>query len=288
MAILVTGANGQLGRELCRQIGDVAHGVDVNSLDLTNRDLLLRYTSAQKPEAVLNCAAYTQVDRAESEPEKCWAINATAVEYLVEACQIVDCPLMQISTDYVFGGTRSPYRPWRESEPTSPQGIYAQSKLAGEQAAARLPQHLVVRTCGLYARPSDDRATNFVRTMLRLGNTQSELRVVNDQHCTPTYVPHLAQALWFLLKAAVAKNLWGTYHITNQGEATWHQFASEVFRLADMNVSVLPITSAEYGALAPRPSYSVLDTAAYHAVGGPVMPTWQQALADYFQEARQS
>jgi dTDP-4-dehydrorhamnose reductase len=300
MSIVVTGAYGQLGGELCRQLGPDATPLDIDALDLTNGPAVVERMLAIRPEAIVNCAAYTQVDRAETEPEECRAVNAAAVERLAGVCGELDCPLVQISTDYVFGGPRPSRRPWREDEPTDPQGIYAQTKREGERAAARHPKHLILRTCGLYARADDPKAVNFVKTMLRLGAARSELRVVDDQCCTPTYVPHLARAILFLLGRGLSQFsrsengtvpftgadaqtiLWGTYHVTNVGEATWREFAVEIFRLAKMSVTVHPISTAEYGAAAARPSYSVLDTTAYHRLGGPAMPHWKEALAEYF------
>ena len=233
---------------------------------------------------MINCAAYTQVDKAESEPDRCRAVNAGAVANLVRACERLDCPLVQISTDYVFGAKPPQPRPWREDDPPSPQGVYARTKIEGEQIAAGYPRHLIVRTCGLYARRCNQRAANFVKTMLRLGGTRPELSVVNDQYCTPTYVPHLARAILFLLGAKGSPAPWGTYHVTNTGQTTWHEMAVDIFRLAGMKVVVRPITTAQYRAAAARPSYSVLDTSAYHRLGGPAMPDWKAALAEYFAE----
>jgi dTDP-4-dehydrorhamnose reductase len=201
----------------------------------------------------------------------------------------------------VFGASCSAPRPRRETDPPSPQGVYARTKREGEQAAARHPKHLIVRTCGLYARPSDPRATNFVRTMLRLGATRPELRIVDDQHCTPTYVPHLARAIMFLAGMTTGSDQgdspifadtkigtvpgrpapWGIYHVTNSGQTTWYDFAVEIFRQAGMQVAVRPITTAEYGAPAARPRYSVLDTTKYHELSGPPMPDWKAALGEY-------
>ncbi len=284
MSIVVTGADGQLGGELCWRLGAQAIPLDIDTLDLTDGQAVADRLLALKPTAVINCAAYTQVDKAESEPDKCRAVNAGAVEHLVRVCGTLNCPLVQISTDYVFGATPERPRPWREDDPPLPQGVYARTKLEGEQIAAGCPKHLIVRTCGLYARRCDQRATNFVKTMLRLGGTRSELRVVDDQCCTPTFVPHLARVIVFLLSGNGVPAPWGTYHVTNTGQTTWREFAVEIFRLAGINVAVRPITTAEYGATAPRPSYSVLDTSAYHSLGGPAMPDWKAALAEYFAE----
>lgn len=285
MSIIVTGAYGQLGGELCRQLGDRAVGLDIDSLDLTDGDAVHKRMFELRPRAIINCAAYTQVDRAEEEPELCRAVNAGAVGHLVRVCGELDCPMVQISTDYVFGASPDSARPWREDDPTAPRGAYARTKLEGERLAALHPKHYIVRTCGLYARADDEKAKNFVRTMFRLGETRSELRVVDDQHCTPTYVPHLARALLFLLGDSGSPAPWGTYHVTNTGETTWREFAIEIFRQAGLQVSVSPITTAEYGAAAPRPSYSVLDTNKYHRLGGPAMPDWKAAIAEYFCEA---
>ena len=228
MRIVVTGAYGQLGGELCRQLGTGAIPLDVDTLDLTDGQATVDRMLLLKSDAIINCAAYTQVDKAESEPEKCRAVNAAAVAHLARACGMLDCPLVQISTDYLFGAVCASPRPWREDDPPSPQGVYAATKLEGERAAVGHAKHLVVRTCGLYARPSDQRAANFVRTMLRLGATRPELRVVADQHCTPTFVPHLARAILFLLGASDTNPRpapWGTYHVTNTGQTTWYDFA---------------------------------------------------------------
>jgi dTDP-4-dehydrorhamnose reductase len=286
MKIVVTGAYGQLGGELCRQLGADAIALDIDTLDLTNGPAVIDAMLSLKPDAIVNCAAYTQVDKAETDADRCRAVNATAVEHLARACGRLDCPLVQISTDYVFGAAVAEPRPWRENDPTSPQGIYARTKLEGERAAAGHPKHLIVRTCGLYARRSDTRAVNFVRTMLRLGATRPELRIVADQHCTPTYVPHLARAIRFLVGAdGGVPAPWGVYHVTNTAQTTWFEFATEIFRQARLNVALQAITTAEYGAPAARPSYSVLDTTAYHQLGGPPMPDWKTGLAEYFAES---
>jgi dTDP-4-dehydrorhamnose reductase len=280
--IAVTGAYGQLGGELCRLLGSRATPLDIDTLDLTDAPAVGKTLRELRLDALINCAAYTQVDRAESQADACRAVNATAVEHLARACAWLDCPLVQISTDYVFGGESGRTAPYREEDPPSPRGVYAQTKFEGEQAAARHPKHLIVRTCGLYARPTDERAGNFVKTMLHLGGAGKELRVVADQHCTPSYVPHVARAVLFLLGATAGKAApWGIYHVTNRGATTWYEFAGEIFRQAGMEVSVRAISTVEYGAAAPRPAYSVLDTAAYHRLGGPPMPDWRTALAEY-------
>jgi dTDP-4-dehydrorhamnose reductase len=341
--IVITGAKGQLGGELCRILGERAVGLDIDTLDLTDRQAVLDRMLGIRPELIINCAAYTQVDKAETEQDLARVVNVGAVENLVEACRRLDCPLVQISTDYVFergprtsedsasaSPPRTPHapreevaldneitpRPWSENDtPEPPHGIYARTKLEGEFAAAKWQKHIIVRTCGLYARRTDEYAKHFVKTILRLADTRPELRVVNDQHCTPTYVPHLAQAIIFLGNAAVSGEApkkgtgafcaqhpegrsgkmhlspfsepavpWGTYHVTNRGQTTWFDFAAEIIRLAGKTTPIIPITTAEFAAPAPRPVYSVLDTAKYHALGGPEMPDWQSGLRAFFTE----
>ena len=287
MSILVTGAAGQLGAELCRLLAGEAVGVDVDVLDLTDRAAVLETVRRLTPRAVIHCAAYTQVDQAETDAARCRAVNATAVESLAAACRELDRPLVQLSTDYLFAAG-SMGRPWREDDPPAPKGVYAVTKCEGERAAAAWPKHLIVRTCGLYARPSHLAARNFVKTILRLARAQPKLRVVDDQWCTPSYVPHVARAIVYLLGNNGARPApWGIYHVTNRGATTWCRFAREIVRLAGLAVPVEPITTAEFAAPAPRPAYSVLDTTAYHRLGGPAMPDWKEALGEYFEELKQ-
>ena len=250
MSILVTGAAGQLGAELCRLLGAGAIGVDVDTLDLTDRAAVQESLRRLSPRAVIHCAAYTQVDQAETDAVRCRAVNVTAVESLVEACRELDSPLVQISTDYLFAGSPGIGSPWREDDPPVPKGVYAMTKFEGERAAAAWPKHLIVRTCGLYARPSHPAARNFVKTILRLARTQPKLRVVDDQRCTPSYVPHVARAIVAFAGERRRRRPapWGIYHVTNHGETTWCGFAREIVRLAGLDVPVEPITTAEFAA----------------------------------------
>ena len=278
MKVVVTGSGGQLGTELCRQLGREAVGLDLPEFDLTDRDRVAAILAEIRPGAVINTAAFTQVDKAEEEVELCRAVNARGVGYVAEACRALDSVLVEISTDYVFGGDAASQVPCRETDEPRPQGVYARTKLDGEREAARWRKHFVVRTCGLYGRPGPRSGGNFVDTMLQLGSRRKRLRVVSDQHCTPSYVPHVARAIRFLLDT----DQYGTYHVVNSGETTWYDLAVEVFRRSGLAVEVEPITACQYGALAPRPSYSVLDTSKYHALPGrPAMPPWQNALVEY-------
>ena len=277
MKIAVTGAGGQLGSELCRLLGDGAMILDLPEFDLTDRELVLRTLKRIRPEAIVNTAAYTLVDKAEDEPELCRRVNTLGTRHLADACRAADCPLVQISTDYVFDGSgRS--TPYRETDEPRPRGVYAQSKLEAERVAAACPKHFVVRTSGLYGRPGPRSPGNFVLTMLRLAQSRPSLRVVDDQRCTPSYVPHVARAVGFLLGTTA----YGTYHVVNSGETTWHGMAAEIFRQSGLSVRLESISTAEFGARAPRPAYSVLDTSKYLALEGrPALPRWQDALAEF-------
>jgi dTDP-4-dehydrorhamnose reductase len=278
MTIVVTGAGGQLGWELCQQLGPRALALSREQLDVAKPNEVRRALHAARPAAVINAAAYTAVDKAESEPELCRRINALAVGYLADACRELDCPLLQVSTDYVFGQPSSDRRPHTEDEPIAPQGVYAKTKAEGETQARQHTRHFIVRTCGLYGAPAPGkRPNNFVETMLRLGAERDTLRIVDDQFCTPSYVRHVARAILFLL----GTQAYGTYHVANAGSTSWFGFAEEIFRLARLPVRLERISTAQYAAPAPRPSFSVLDTSKYHALGGPEMPDWKTALAEY-------
>lgn len=278
MRIAVTGAGGQLGAELCRRLGTDGVPLDHAALDITDADAVARVLNESRPEAVINAAAYTRVDQAEQEPERCGAVNADAVALMADVCRSLDCPLVEISTDYVFGGATGRSSPWREDDAPSAVGVYAKSKLAGEQRAAEFEKHYIVRTCGLYGHPYKPlAATNFVETMLRLGSERDELSVVDDQHCTPSYVAHVARAILFLIETG----RFGIYHVTNTGATTWYELAAEIFRQAGMTVRLKRISTEEYGAPAPRPGYSVLDTSKYESLGGPPLPHWKEALGEY-------
>ena len=294
--VLIIGRHGQLGSELCRQMGDHALGLTRAELDITSAADVGRVLRAYHPTAVVNATAYTRVDRAEDDAAECRLINATAVGHLAEACARLDCPLVHVSTDYVFGAAGMRDRPYRETDSPGPQSVYAQTKLEGEIMAALAPRHFILRSCGLYGRrpvaTHGGKAANFVDTMLRLAGERDEVRVVNDQHCTPTSASDLARAIVFLIQNETGADegaggkfdrgaAYGLFHVTNAGATTWRDFAAEIFRLRGLQTRLTAITTAEYGAKAPRPAYSVLDCSKYEALGGPPMTSWQEALARY-------
>ena len=276
--ILVTGAKGQLGEELCRILGPQSIPADLPEIDITCWDSFQRFLEDTRPTAVINAAAYTRVDKAEDEPEQARTVNALAVRHIAKYCITNGCPLVQISTDYVFGGDQTRRTPYSEEDPPAPVNVYGATKLEGEQEATRCPRHIIVRTCGLYGRLGANSPGNFVETILQKARQGQVLRVVNDQVCCPSYVPHVARAILFLLE----NEYWGTYHVVNSGQTTWFDFACTILELAGLDVPCIPISSAEYPARARRPAYSVLDCSKYlHLPGAPPLPPWEAALREY-------
>lgn len=282
-SILITGSRGQLGRALMHRLASQAVPYNRPEGDLTDVDALRAALQRHQPRLVINCAAYTLVDHAESEQDRCLAVNATAVEQLAQHCRAADIPLLQISTDYVFGGDATRNQPYREDDRPQPLSIYGWSKLRGEQAAAQSPRHWIVRTCGLYA--YGPQPTNFIEKILALAATRDRLTVVHDQRCSPTYVEHLADALLELvgIRSAVMAPF-GIYHVVNQGEVTWYELACELMQQAGLRTEIVPITSAQFGAPAKRPGYSVLACDKFHALGYTPLPHWRMALAEYLRK----
>jgi len=277
--IAVLGASGQLGGWLCRLLGQRARPLDLPDVDITRRDAILNALLELRPASIINCAAYTDVDRAEREPEACFAVNATAVGHLAAAAAQLNCQLIQVSTDYVFGNS-SPEgpRPWREDDAPAPRGVYAESKRAGELAAQGCPRHIVVRTCGLYGHPTlIQRARNFVEAILRQAALGEALRVVSDQICSPSYAHDVAEAICWLSQS----DFNGLVHVTNSGATSWYDFARAILDASNLSVSLEPIKTAQYNAPAPRPEYSVLDNARFISLRGEALPSVQAALQTY-------
>jgi dTDP-4-dehydrorhamnose reductase len=272
--ILVTGGKGQLGRSLAARLGDKAVIVDVDQLDITNVDSISRGFDAHHPRAVINAAAYTGVDKAESERAQAFAINRNGARLLGAACAREKIPFLHVSTDYVFDGTAT--TPYVEDAPRAPMGVYGESKAAGEDAVHELGG-TVVRTSWLFA----EGGPSFVHTMLRLAKDRAQLRVVADQHGCPTYAGDLADAL---LTLTARTERAPTYHYCNEGETTWHAFAMATIddarklgaKLAVETVEA--ITTAEYPTPARRPAYSVLDTSLIRSIGI-ATPPWNIGLA---------
>jgi dTDP-4-dehydrorhamnose reductase len=259
MKIAVIGARGQLGRSLVARVPDIV-ALDLPELDIT------KPVELPACDLVINAAAYTAVDKAESERDQAFAVNRDGAAHVAQACRARGVPLLHVSTDYVFDGTAT--RPYREDDPIAPLGVYGESKGAGEQAVLALGG-TIVRTSWLFA----EGGPSFVHTMLRLARERPVLRVVADQHGCPTYAGDLADAL-----VALAGAPSGIYHFCNDGATTWHAFATAIVEAAGLGARIDAITTAEYPTPARRPAYSVLDTSRVRALG--IVPTsWRIGLA---------
>jgi dTDP-4-dehydrorhamnose reductase len=278
MRIVLIGAGGQLGTALGERLSGQIVAPARESLDVANPAQVREALPAARPDLVINAAAYNFVDRAEDEPERAFAANAFGVGELARICSRLDVPLVHVSSDYVFGLDDQRSTPCAEDDAPGPTGAYALSKLAGEGfVRAYCPKHFVLRTCGLYGRARSPGKGNFVETMLRVGREKGAVSVVNDQCCTPTSATDLAAAIADLIPTGQ----YGLYHATNAGSTTWCGLAVEIFRRSGLAVVVTPISTAQFGARAHRPAYSVLDCSKLvRAIGRPMRP-WQEALADY-------
>ncbi|MEI8070714.1 MAG: dTDP-4-dehydrorhamnose reductase [Planctomycetota bacterium] len=276
--IAVTGSSGQLGKAISQLLGADAVMLPRAVLDITQSHEVYEVLARIRPRAVINCAAWTAVDAAEQSAQACFAANAAAVQLLAEACCQLDSMLVQVSSDYVFGAEVGRVTPYCESDKPGPLSVYGASKQAGEEAARCAQRYQIVRTCGLYSALAEGpvRGRNFADTMRVLSRDRDEVRVVADQSCTPSYVPHVASGLLALLETGET----GTFHLTNAGSTSWHGFARELFRQANISTQVLPITTAEYCSPVMRPLYSVLDNAKLNALGIS-LPHWQQGITEY-------
>ncbi|MCL2195921.1 MAG: dTDP-4-dehydrorhamnose reductase, partial [Oscillospiraceae bacterium] len=267
MRVLITGARGQLGRDVLAEAGARgwhATGMDIADFDLTDRAATLAALRASEPEVVIHCAAYTAVDRAESEPELAFAVNETGTRHVAEYCAAAGAWLVLVSTDYVFDGSGD--APWEVDDPPAPVNVYGRSKLAGEMVTRDLcERHMIVRTSWVFGR----HGANFVHTMLRLGGERASINVVDDQVGAPTYTADLARLLCDMAARPVA----GTYHASNAGECSWAAFAREIFCCAGVSCVVNPIATSEYSTAAARPSNSRLSPKALLDVGYDTLPS---------------
>lgn len=274
--ILVTGSNGQLGSEL-REIGfsalDEVFFTDVAELDITDYGAVERFVKEHDIDTIINCAAYTAVDKAEDEPELAARINTEAVANLAKAAANADCMLIHISTDYVFDGTAS--SPYTEKDKPCPVSVYGKTKLAGEKAILTSGCfHIIIRTAWLYS----SYGHNFVKTILRLADERPEINVVADQVGTPTYAADLAQAIVDIMASEERIEHEGIYHFSNEGICSWYDFATEIVRLGGKDCKVNPVTTAEYPTKTRRPAYSVLDKTKIKKILHVRVPEWKEAL----------
>lgn len=292
MKVLVTGVKGQLGHDVVNELirkGHTPIGVDIEEMDITDRDSVSQVIGEAAPDAVIHCAAWTAVDAAEEEDkqEKVHLVNGTGTKNIAQVCKELDIKMMYISTDYVFDGQGTD--PWKpDCKAYKPLNVYGQSKLEGELAVSEsLSKYFIVRIAWVFGKNGN----NFIKTMLKVGKNHDKLTVVNDQIGTPTYTFDLAR----LLVDMIETEKYGYYHATNEGGyISWYEFACEIFRQAyalgheeysPENLTVLPVTTAEYGiSKAARPFNSRLDKSKLTENGFTLLPTWQDALARYLQE----
>ncbi len=267
--LLITGAQGQLG--LALQDEFVEHDVVAwgrTDLDISQFDTVRKGLNHVRPDIVINAAAFTQVDQAETDQEAAYRGNALGPRNLARATQDAGIPLVHFSTDYVFDGCQS--RPYHEFDRTNPRSVYGQSKLAGEKEVQKNnPKNFIIRTAWLY----HVLGKNFPLTILRLAN-QEHVRVVNDQFGSPTYAPHLAKAVSRLIET----ESYGTFHLAGSGGTSWYDFTQALYQASDIQTAVVPITSADYPLPAPRPAYSVLTSLQDPAM---TLPLWEEGVRDF-------
>lgn len=278
MKVFVTGVKGQLGYDVVNELekrGHTAIGVDIEDLDITDAAAVDKMITEAEPEAVIHCAAWTAVDAAEDNEEKCRQVNVNGTENIAKVCKKLNCKMMYISTDYIFDGKGT--RPWEPDDPvTTPLNVYGQTKYEGELAVRNnVEKFFIVRIAWVFGK-----GKNFIKTMLNLGKNHDHLTVVNDQYGTPTYTYDLAR----LLVDMIETDKYGNYHATNEGSyITWYDFACEIFRQAGMDVDVEPVSSAQYAAKAKRPENSRMNKQKLVDNGFEPLPDWKDALRRYLE-----
>ena len=283
MNILVTGCKGQLGTELQKiAISDTLHHwyfTDVDTLDICNKDAVEECFTHNQIDVCINCAAYTAVDKAEDEPELAMLVNAFAPKVLADACFKHQALLIHISTDYVFGGDAN--EPYKVDDTINPQSVYGSTKAEGERLIRESGcNYMIVRTAWLYSSVGK----NFVKTMLMLGDTKDEINVVADQRGCPTWAHDLAVALVALLNKNGKNEVHETFHFTNEGQITWHDFAIAIMEIGGKTCKVNPITTDQYPTKAKRPAFSVLDLNKIKEYAGIEIPDWRESLVKCIEE----
>ena len=276
MRILITGSNGMLGHDLIEVLKNKNELILTTSktLDITDKDNTIDFILKNKPDVVINSAAYTDVDGCETNQDLAYAVNGEGVKNLALGCKEVGCPLVHVSTDYVFDGTARD--PIEEDGEIGPISIYGKSKLKGEEAILEiLDKYFIVRTAWLYG----INGKNFPKTMLELSKNHSEITVVYDEVGTPTYTPDLAYGISQLIET----NLYGIYHLTNSGSCSWCEFAKYIFEIADKDVNVIPVTASEFSRPAPRPHYSVLKNKKWVENGFEPLRDYKDAICEYIE-----
>ncbi len=293
MRVLLTGSNGQVGweiRKLAKESTCDIISFSHHELDIVDAQAVSDAIALHKPDFVINSAAYTAVDKAESEQAQCLAVNRDGANNIAHACQQAHIPLLHYSTDYVFNGD-SHKQPFQENSPTSALNVYGRSKLEGELAIRQiLPQHLILRICGVFG----EHGHNFIKSMIKAASQHEVLRVVNDQYVTPTPAYDIAKASFTILRAIHngQTNVWGTYHYTGKPALTWFEYAKFCIDLArpycDLRVKeIKPVTSAEYAAAANRPAQPILDCHKINTTFAIEQPNWQARVKEMIQKLYQ-
>lgn len=280
MKVLVTGVAGQLGYDVMKRLAELkidAKGVDYQDFDLMDSEAVMSAVRAYDPDAIVHCAAYTAVDKAEQEPEKCAGVNGMGTLNMVRAALAVDAKLLLVSTDYVFSGEGE--EPFETTAPYNPRNVYGVSKVQGEEAVRSLmTRYFIVRTAWVFG----VNGSNFVKTMLRLGREKQEINVVADQFGSPTYTKDLARLICDMIQT----NKFGIYHATNEGFCSWAEFAAEIMRQGGRCCRVNPVPTSQYPTPAKRPANSRLSKACLDAAGFSRLPPWQEALTRYLLEVQ--
>ena len=277
MKVLVTGVNGQLGHDVSLVLKD--RGMDViaptrSDMDITDKDAVDSFFERNRSDAVIHCAAYTAVDRAEDETEQCRKVNVGGTANIVRNCERYGIPMMYISTDYVFNGSGD--RPWEPLDPTDPVNAYGLSKRDGETEVLRIRKHFIIRISWVFG----INGSNFIKTMRRLSETRDEVNVVDDQYGSPTYTRDLAE----LLADMIVTDRYGIYHAHNEGVCTWADVAEETFRLSGLGTKVNRITTDQYPMRAKRPMNSRMSTDSLKENGFRSLPDWKDALSRFVSE----
>lgn len=277
MKILVTGYKGQLGHDIvkeCHRRNIEAIGVDIDEMNIVDRDQVNRVIREGSYDAVIHCAAWTAVDKAEDEQDLCYQINVEGTANIVEVCEDLEIPMMYFSTDYVFDGQGD--KPWQEYDQRNPLNVYGQTKYEGELAVEKLTKYFIIRISWVFGLNGN----NFIKTMLRLGKERGAVSVVDDQIGSPTYTFDLAK----LCVDMIVTDKYGIYHATNEGLCSWYEFAEEIFKQAKLDVKVTPVDSAAFPAKAKRPNNSRMAKTMLDKNGFKRLPTWQDALGRYLKE----
>ena len=277
MKLLVTGVKGQLGHDIvneCKEKNIEAVGVDIEEMDITDAKKVAEVIKEGNYDAVIHCAAWTAVDKAEDEVELCTKVNVDGTRNIANICKELDIPMMYFSTDYVFDGQGE--TEWKEYDERDPLNVYGQTKYEGELAVEALEKHFIVRIAWVFG----VNGNNFIKTMLRLGKERGAVSVVNDQIGSPTYTYDLSK----LVVDMIQTDKYGIYHATNEGLCSWYEFACEIFKQAGMSVEVTPVDSNAFPAKAKRQNNSRMSKAMLDKNGFEHLPTWQDALSRYLKE----